>query len=200
MNLPGAGLLPRHAERRTIRLHTELRTRTRAWHQQVERSFDAFDPRAAEGLRAMTDAHCMVIDRLLPDLVGYPVYRNELVRLRGLSGTSNTSALVLHSLGRPDVRPAIHPLAIAYVVLGSRLGARMIAKAIPPECINDSPEAVRFMTDEGSAAAWRRLRQDLADVASPEEAEQIGIDAEAVFRLYHDAAAAVKTIRLRGAA
>lgn len=144
-------------------------------------------------------AHCHVIDRVLDHTATSPVYYAELQRLRALAGSPDIES----DLGGDDGRSAstaLHPLAVAYVILGSRLGARLIARRISPGEREDPSAAVLFLTDEGSAGAWRQLRLDLAAISSADEAENICRDAEAVFRLYHDAAEAMKPDLLRGAA
>lgn len=186
-------------ERRTITLHNDLRTRTKSWHERVEETFEDFHLTTAEGLGAMVMAHIRVIDQVLDRAALPPVYRAELQRLRKIVGSLPTIVRSPPDDGRPPAS-SLHPFAIAYVILGSRLGARLIACRLGAGELAAPSDAVRFLTDEGSADAWRQLRLDLTAVSSTSEAETICADAESMFRLYYDTAKAMKPASLNGAA
>ncbi|MCA0911215.1 hypothetical protein [Qipengyuania gaetbuli] len=156
----------------------------------MEEAFDVFDMESTDGMHAILSSHIAAIGRLLPGLSSTPVYKNEIERLRALAMASR-QALDLPQ-ATEAVRPhrQLHPLAIAYVVLGSRLGARVLSRRLDRQEKQWDPAVRGYFTDESSGPAWALLCSELEALTPDDEIEVIANDAQRVFALFGEEARA----------
>ncbi|RIV86103.1 hypothetical protein D2V17_10110 [Aurantiacibacter xanthus] len=168
-------------------LRRVLRDQTTQVHEDTESAFAAIDLTTPEGLDATLRAHIAALSSLLPNLAPCPVFAEEIGRLRDLAVASlaATGAAPVPSPSRDAA--ALDPLAVAYVVLGSRLGARVIAARLRAAQVPEGSAAYAYFRDEGSGAAWQTLRQMLASF--PGEHTAIVADTSAAFRIFQQEAA-----------
>lgn len=168
-----------------------LNRETRSEHTAVEAAFDAFDMATGEGMDAILTAHIGAMDRLLPALSDHPEYRDEIVRLRSLASLSRDALDLPERAKTPRQAEALHPLAIAYVVLGSRLGARVISRRLDKQAVRWNDDVRGYFTDEGSGPAWSLLCEELETGHWDAELTDIADDAQRVFALYGEEARAL---------
>ena len=168
-----------------------LNRETRGEHTAVEAAFDAFDMAIGEGMDAILTAHIGAMDRLLPALSDHPVYRDEILRLRSLASLSRDALDLPDRAETPRQAEALHPLAIAYVILGSRLGARVISRRLDRQAVRWSDDVRGYFTDEGSGPAWAKLCVELESDHSDAELAAIADDAQRVFAVFGEEARAL---------
>ncbi|MBY6013906.1 hypothetical protein KUV75_03175 [Qipengyuania gaetbuli] len=168
-----------------------LNRETRGEHNAVEAAFDTLDMATGEGMDAILTAHIGAMDRLLPALSDHPAYRDEIARLRSLASLSRDALDLPERADTPRQAAALHPLAIAYVVLGSRLGARVISRRLDRQAVRWSDDVRGYFTDEGSGPAWAKLCEELETGHSDAELADIADDAQRVFALYGEEARAL---------
>ncbi|WP_137681718.1 biliverdin-producing heme oxygenase [Aurantiacibacter suaedae] len=156
-------------------------------HEDTESAFAAFDITTREGLEATLRAHAAALSSLLPSVSSHPIFTEEIGRLRDLAVCSlaATGAAPATSFIR-DVG-ALKPLAVAYVVLGSRLGARLISARLNAAQVPHDSAAHAYFRDEGSGPAWQKLQEMLA--ALPREETAIVADTRAAFEVFQQEAA-----------
>lgn len=168
-----------------------LNCRTRQGHTRVEQAFDVFDMGTADGMVSILTAHINAMDRLLPGLASRPEYRAEVSRLRSLAESSRAALDLPGKEGHNRPSASYHPLAIAYVVLGSRLGARLLAHRLDQQATQWSEPVRRYFTDRGSGKAWAQLCSELDAETCDAQLGEIAADAQRVFDLYREEATAL---------
>ena len=136
-------------------LRAFLRDETRALHDRVDAAFGAHDLADARGYGAFLRAHHAALSGLPP------------LRPLGLPAVDQRAALEADlaalrvPLPPPCPRLALRgeeeALGAYYVLVGSRLGARLLAERL---AATKAPHARanRYLTDRGAEAAWRQLR------------------------------------------
>ncbi|MCW6508046.1 biliverdin-producing heme oxygenase [Lichenifustis flavocetrariae] len=132
--------------------HAALRRDTRAWHDRVEAGFAPFDLQQIDGLTGFLRRQAMAVlplehelDRMgICDLVpDWPQRRRgdallaDLEQL-GSARPAPTAAIVLPS--------RLHALGALYVLEGSRLGGRVLARRVASSPDPRVRTAVRFLT------------------------------------------------------
>lgn len=167
-----------------------LRRDTATIHQCVEDAFDLFDLRLRVGMERVLRAHYFALSRLLPSLAEYPDLHGEVARLRELAWESHReiSETPLEDRSSP-VR--LNPLAVAYVILGSRLGARVIAARLDHSEKEYSAAATNYFTDDQSRPFWKWLLDKLQH--EPGMQATLVADARLTFGIFLEEARAVHT-------
>lgn len=168
-------------------LRSKLRSETGSLHARVDALFGRFDLSGAAGYGAFLSAHARAV----------PVIENAL-RSGGVTGlladwpSRERSAYLaddLRRMGLADPEPLTAPvfegtgalLGAAYVMEGSRMGAAVLARAVPPEL----PKAyLQNQAPKGSLKAF----MDLLEQAPVEFSAQAGEAARAVFLAFETAA------------
>ncbi|MBM2576035.1 hypothetical protein JQC91_06940 [Jannaschia sp. Os4] len=162
-------------------LRARLRVETRAAHDAVDAAVADLDLRRADDLRAMLRGQAAAFGAMggagLGDLD------------EGLRDLRADLAALGAEMPAPMAPPAVdHPLARRYLWLGSRLGARMMAKAhrgADPR----AARAGRWLARPAPQGAWPALVEDLsARPATGAEADRIVAAALAWFALFEAAA------------
>lgn len=179
-------------------LRSVLAKRTRASHDAVEAAFAAHELATEHGIAGALAAHGLAMERLLPALSARPEYHREVSRLRDLAVQG------LDALGQPrppqpqPLADELHALSVAYVILGSRLGAAVITQDLDRRVPGLNPQVRDFFADRNSASQWRNLRNDLAAVVDRDEQDRIVADAKLVFTVFAEAAKAAQAQPLAG--
>lgn len=169
-------------------LRARLRNETRARHEEVEAAFDRFDLDEREGMEGMLTAHRDALAALLPSMVDAdPDLAGEIARLRTLSHDSRT-ALTGESTMSAGQDVLIHPLGVAYVILGSRMGAGVIGKRLDASPAQWNADITAYFRDRGSLAHWKRLEKQLSAIDSPAEQDAIVEAAHAAFGVFEQSA------------
>ena len=152
----------------------------------MEEAFERFELETAEGSRRAVEVHVRVMTQALLALSDHPLYAQEIRRLLELATPSN------HVATSPSIKTddGFHPLSHAYVILGSRLGSRVIARRIAKTNQTLAPNVHAFLSDTKSGEHWRQLCHELDQVTSTTEQDRILADANAVFASYHEMALA----------
>ena len=168
-------------------LRRVLREQTTQAHDDTESAFAAIDMTTPEGLEATLRAHVTALSLLLPHVASHPVFAEEIGRLRDLaiSSLAATGAAPTTSSSR-DVG-TLEPLAVAYVVLGSRLGSRVISARLKAAQVPEGSAAHAYFRDEGSGPAWQKLREMLGSFFGGQTA--LVADACAAFQVFQQEAA-----------
>ena len=171
-------------------LRAFLREETRADHERVDAAYGACDLADPRGYAAFLRAHHAALSGLpplcplgLPRLDQRAALEADLVGL-GAALPAPLPRLIL--AGEPE------RLGAYYVVVGSRLGARVLADQL---AATRAPHAAqnRYLTDRSADAAWRRLRAVLSGPGpfpNPDERERVLRGARAAFSHFEGAARA----------
>lgn len=170
----------------TLSLRHRIRNDTRLDHARVEQSFDHVlqDPHANlnEFLRAQQAAVLALCNRTIDNraLLSRDIIVDLLRRLFSDVGPGSTQG----QAGQP-----LHPVAIDYIVLGSRLGTEVIRRRL----VKAEPNIAvpRYFLAAPVGPVWQRHCAVLDQMAarSP-EADRIVADAMEAFRIFERAAAA----------
>ena len=169
--------------------HRMLRRETRAWHESVELAFDRFDLGRPEGLDGFVLAQASAIlsledaldaagvQRLLPD---WPDRR----RGSALAADLAERGLVPSGVLAPKFANPGRMLGAVYVLEGSRLGGRVLARRIDACHGGRHP---RFLSHDPGPGAWPRFLAvlDTADCPSVD----LLAGANEAFVVFHEAAA-----------
>ena len=138
-----------------------LRTRTRAAHDRVDAAFGAFDLGVRAEYVAFLQAHHAALSSLppltpcgLPPVDQCPLLETDL---RDLGAAPPTGLPPLRFDGTAEAQA----LGAYYVVVGSRLGARLLADRLR-RCGAPHARAARYLTDQSAAPAWAALRARLS--------------------------------------
>ena len=169
-------------------MRSALRAGTRAAHDATEALFDRFDLVTDAGLQATLRAHIGALTALLPSLAADPLFAGEASRLRDLAlGSLEHSSGVAETFAAPEEGgQAIPALAAAYVIFGSRLGSRVIARRLMAAGILAETGAHAYFCDQGSGEAWQSL---LSQLDAYEDCEAALVDgANAAFAMFQEQA------------
>lgn len=172
---PGAGAL-----------RQELRLATRAAHDATEEAFAGLDLNDRDGLACTLQAHLDALEALSPSVAGRQEFANAFEHLSELARNG------LNALGRRVPASSAtacerHLLGVAYVVLGSRLGARLIRQGLAADPAPAMAIGHQYFTDETTSPLWRVLMCELEHVPEPESSEILEA-AFAAFALFEGAA------------
>ena len=176
-------------------LRSQLREKTRPAHLEVEDAFARFELDTAEGSWEMVRAHILMLQRFLPEVAAYPSYHAEIARLKALVPPQHERLADLHLFAFPAVERTLHPLAIAYVILGSRLGARMLSRDLSKSTNLIAPEVLAFLGDDRSRGVWQELCQELDGICADQIRTEVIADAERVFEIYRESAVRLQQMR-----
>ena len=157
----------------------------------MEEAFERFDLESAVGSQLAVDAHVSVMTRALPVLEDYPLYASEIRRLLNLAGPKCHPAQSIDNRRADRADSDLHPLSLAYVILGSRLGSRVITRRIEKAKEPIGPHIYAFLSDTQSGESWRQLCRELDSITYPDEQRRILADAHRVFAIYHETALAI---------
>ena len=168
----------------------DLRRETAPHHEQVDAAFGALDLTDRGDYRTFIQAHRIAVrgaERLLAGQSDLPA--------TSLSPLLETDAAAL-DLPRDDWSPPalddpLHPVGVAYVLLGSRLGNRLLQRGA--YWAKDAPDGSRsdhYLSDRSHETAWRGLL-DRLDALAPaeEESRRIMSAATATFAAFQQALA-----------
>ncbi|TIX51654.1 biliverdin-producing heme oxygenase [Alteraurantiacibacter aquimixticola] len=129
-------------------------------------------------------AHRNAIGRLLPSLVSHPLFSHEIQRLQELAEKSRAVLGVSEDEAEVEIASPVHPLAAAYVILGSRLGAEILRKRLKAAPTDWDSGAEAYFNDGGSQQHWKVLQQMLGDIDCEREANEIVEGAQAAFGVF----------------
>lgn len=154
-------------------------------HEEVEAVFDMYDITQPEGMGHTLRAHIRAMERLLPSLSDAPSYQQETRRLQELARSSYAASGGV-SFECEGAVPCLHPLSAAYVILGSRLGSRVITARLKRAGIEYDNPAFSYFTDDQSRQHWQDLLQALED--SGDQADTILADTNSAFHIFREEA------------
>lgn len=165
-------------------LRDRLRADTRAAHDALDRGFERFDLATREGLGGFLAAHGAALGALR-STPGKGSEQAEALRRDAVAAVEGD----LQSLGRqagPAVAgPGLHPSAVLYVLLGSRLGLRVLERRWAASVDPRVAGAGRLFGLAGRVAEWRRFCEEAgAESGEGPEADRVVADAERAFGLY----------------
>lgn len=174
-----------------VSLRDHLRRETGAMHEEVEAAFAQHDLTQPEGLGDTLRAHIRAMARLLPSMSDAPGYRQEIERLLDLARSSYTqvSDEPVESQGTSS---RLHPFAVAYVILGSRLGSRVITARLKRAGIEYDNPAFSYFTDDQSRQHWQDLLRALED--SGDQADTILADTTSAFNIFREEALGARAV------
>lgn len=166
-----------------------LKLETRADHELTERAYDKLDLGTIAGLCGMLLAHAAALRLLIPSLAKHQDLHAEVSRLdacieRDLRFLGQSQPLDVRLEGM-----ACHPLGVAYVILGSRLGAAVQTSqlALSAEAVGKPPYS--YLTDRNSGEVWKALLARLNAAVGHVEVAQIIDAARETFSVFRSAAA-----------
>lgn len=168
-------------------LRERLRADTRAAHDALDRGFERFDLATCEGLGGFLAAQRSALGALHPT-PGEGAEQSEALRREAVAAVEGD----LKSLGRGggrDLAPiSLDPRAVLYILLGSRLGLRVLETRWAGSTDPAVTGAGRLFGLPGQRPAWRRFCAE-ASTASGEgaEADRVVVDAGRAFGLYLEA-------------
>lgn len=165
----------------TADLRLRLRKDTRVEHERVEAEFARLDLNDPVGLQCTVRAHARALARLLPSLAPLPEMRREAERLHALALQAAEGITPDEAQPVPEGQ-TLHPLAVAYVILGSRLGARVIAAELNRDNVRSRPKDFEYFVDDNSRPAWSALLQ-LLDSCT-DATDLVVADATAAFGVF----------------
>jgi heme oxygenase len=146
-------------------LHAHLRSETRVWHDRVDTAFEQFDLAIEPGYRSFLEAHALVVPGCEQHLVKSECSR----RFPGWTGAWRAPALWsdLRAMGVVEhVAPVVAqnrvPLSatdpglvgMMYVLEGSRLGGRVLARRVETGSTPRARSATRYLSEDGGVS-WR---------------------------------------------
>lgn len=147
-------------------MHNFLRTNTRQWHDRVDQAFTQFDLTTLSGYGTFLKVHCRAIERCESDLADW----NVAERFPGWMGAMRMPALLADldqlSLSRPpplnSLPGAASPRAVSdaelvgmmYVLEGSRLGGRVLAKCVRQSSDARCRSATAYLNHDGGVS-WQ---------------------------------------------
>jgi heme oxygenase len=173
--------------------HKFLRETTSPYHARVDEAFGSFDLKTPDGYRHFLQAQAMAflpVEAALDEGGAGSLLYDWQNRKRGaalLSDLRDLDAVIPEALRSLALADDAELWGALYVIEGSRLGGRFLAGSIPPHL----PKA--FMTHSVEKCAWRSLldRLDLG-LVNDDDRKKAASAAQAVFRLFEDAAVAVR--------
>jgi heme oxygenase len=155
-------------------LHAHLRSNTRVWHDRVDAAFDQFDLAIEPGYRSFLEAHSLVVPGLEQHLVKSESYR----RFPGWAGEWRAPALWadLRAMGVAEkMAPVLDQnhlsfgaadpdlVGLMYVLEGSRLGGRVLARRVETGGHPWARAATRYLSEDGGIS-WRMFLDHLATI------------------------------------
>lgn len=166
-----------------------LREKTAALHDQVDAAFGRFDIATRAGYRALLAAHARAVPAfeaalepwsdILPD---WPARTRSAALFADLHALG-TDPAAIDSLAVPAVASPAAAFGVAYVLEGSRLGGKVIAKQLPA----DLPRA--YLAARQPAGSWPSLmREANRCVTTTNEQEAALAAAENTFLAFREAA------------
>lgn len=176
-------------------LRQALKDRTSDSHARVDRLLSSFDIRTPVGLRQFLEVHhsCFVRMRAAAQPQG-------LARL-GLHEMAQRIETDLAFLGTQPPAPsaegigAIHPMALDYVVEGSRLGSAVLKRRWATSPDPTVQQACAYFSMEPVKGRWRAVCLALSRIkADSALATRIVADANTLFELFHTAACARQAV------
>lgn len=172
--------------------HDILRRGTRVWHEAVEAAFAPFNLGQAPGLRGFLLAQAAAVLPLEAELDR----QNIADILPDWSRRRRAASLVddLAELGAkpsqpddaPDLSSTAHQLGAVYVLEGSRLGGRILARQVGCADGSDRPLPTSFLRHSAGPGAWAAFLAVLA--LHDHDPSELLAGADAAFRLFHRAA------------
>ena len=132
--------------------HAMLRRDTRAWHDRVEAGFAPFDLQQFEGLTGFLRRQAMAVlpieqelERIgIGDLLrDWPNRRRGHALLADLEQLGAEAPILTATISLPS---RLHALGALYVLEGSRLGGRVLARRVAASADPRVRTAVRFLT------------------------------------------------------
>lgn len=164
----------------TLRHH--LRRETGAVHEEVEAAFARYDLAERDGLERTLRAHLSALSRLMPSLEKTPALHREVSRLLDLARASYCAVCPEPFQARHHDNTRLHPLAVGYVILGSRLGSRVIAARLKRAGLTEDDPSIAYFTDDKSRQHWAELQGALSSAHG--QADEIMADTNATFRIF----------------
>jgi heme oxygenase len=171
-----------------MNVRSRLRRETSISHKEVESAFDLFDLTTRSGMAHTLTAHRNALGRLLPSLASLPLFSDEIQRLQNLAEQSRAALGILGGDAPGGIAPSIHPLAAAYVILGSRLGAEVLRRRLEALPKDWDADVIAYFGDRMSQDHWKALLQMLGDVDCEQEANEIIEGAQAAFGVFREEA------------
>lgn len=154
------------AVREDLTAHAALRARTAPAHEAVDGAFGRFDLTEPGSYRRFLLAHAAVLPpleaALAPDAAGLPPWRSRLDALRSdLAALGAAMPEPAAPAGMPAGDAALWGLL--YVLEGSRLGGKMMARQVPP------PLPSAFLGAGHLKGEWRGFLEALDTRAAAED-------------------------------
>lgn len=152
-------------------MHRLLKLSTQRCHDRVDHAFERFDLKTASGYRGFLQAHGHVVPQCEHHLADASIHD----RFPGWMGTMRTQELFqdmdVLSLARPS-EPVVpigsgyrasdaYLIGLMYVLEGSRLGGRVLAKRVEENEDALSRSATRYLRHDGGVS-WRSFLDRLA--------------------------------------
>lgn len=169
-----------------------LRARTRDQHDRVDDAFSAMDIQTQDGLRAFLGVHGACFQGMLG------VAHSDSSARRMLSDMIARIRVDLHELGgcievrATGLTDGVDPLALDYVLEGSRLGSKVLKKRWGAASDPAVLRANAYFSMPSDASRWSQVCFKLGRVpVDTKQAHDITQDVIRLFTLFHDTALSV---------
>ncbi|MCY7399060.1 MAG: biliverdin-producing heme oxygenase [Sphingomonas bacterium] len=183
-------------------MHAFLRLNTREWHDRVDAAFEQFDLTTERGYRSFLEAHAQVIplcelhlansgaERRFPGWLGTMRMPALMADLDAMGGTWQTPPDIAGNEKRFDTAgPAL--VGMIYVLEGSRLGGRILAKRVERGGNARCRSATEYLRHDGGVS-WRSFLDRLHTLELSELETEAALAASIkIFRLFERAVADV---------
>lgn len=166
----------------TLRLR--LQTETRASHEDLDRTVSRFDLRTRDGFELFLQMQSVALRAIAPHAAQSTIAEcidDLLARaetdLRAIGAWAHRDAMEVGSL---------HPLAIDYVIAGSRLGTKVLRTRWLDADDPDVRQADAYFSVPSYIELWKSFCETANAMPSAGDvADQIVCDADRIFKLYH---------------
>jgi hypothetical protein len=169
-------------------LRRRLRCDLAAHHDALDERFSGLDLCRREGLGRFLRAHRAAFGAMREALPAQPG-RVGSDLLGGLVGALDSDLAVL-GLSAPGLspRPGFHARAVDHVVLGSRLGTKVLRQRWAASGDGDVMRAGAYMSMPGPAGAWQAHCDEVSMMTADDaEADRICEDGRRLFHLFAEA-------------
>ena len=170
-----------------------LKERTRQHHARLDRSMSELDLSTASGLATFLQIHALCFAELRVAV------ECDIRLQRQLDDLIVSARTDLATLGREEPPRvvfklgALDPLAVEYVVEGSRLGTRVLKRRWQTSHDDRVRRASAYFSRPAVPNAWRDVCERLSDIPTEDvRAERVIVETCAIFDLFETVAGAMK--------
>jgi len=170
----------------TDHFRASLKVATQAQHDRVDTAFSRLDLTEPHDLTVFLTVHLACFGSMKAAAIPLSQADNDLDEMMGriVDDLAALGAAPMDA-GKPAL-PSIHPMALDYMLEGSRLGSKVLARRWAASKDQTVQKANRYFTLQTDPSKWRKICEDLTaiDTAS-NQAQKIVADTNAMFDMFH---------------